>query len=87
MDNQEIVNETAAQAELQYEDAIAELENIVQKLERGEVKLEESAKLYERGVKLSKYCAAILKDMHGKISELSLNPDGEVQERVLRQDQ
>lgn len=85
-DKQENIHETAVQSELAYEDAIAELESIVQKLERGEVKLEESAKLYERGVKLSQYCSGILKEMHGKITELSISSDGEVQERVLGQD-
>lgn len=41
---------------LSFEQALRELQNIVNKLETGQVTLEEAIEMYERGVKLSKYC-------------------------------
>ena len=45
-----------------FEAAIAELETIVKKLEEGELPLEKSLELYERGVQLSRFCHARLED-------------------------
>ncbi len=60
-----------------FEAAIAELESIVKKLEEGgDLSLEESLKLYERGVTLSKFCHARLEDAERRI-EL-LNERGEL---------
>ena len=55
-----------------FEAAIAELESIVKKLEEGgDLPLEESLKLYERGVTLSKFCHARLEDAERRIELLS----------------
>jgi exodeoxyribonuclease VII small subunit len=55
-----------------FEAAIAELESIVKKLEEGgDVALEESLKLYERGVTLSKFCHARLEDAERRIELLN----------------
>jgi exodeoxyribonuclease VII small subunit len=59
-----------------FEGAIAELETIVKKLEEGELPLEQSLALYERGVQLSRFC-------HGKLEEVErrieiLNERGEL---------
>jgi exodeoxyribonuclease VII small subunit len=61
-----------------FEAAIAELESVVKKLEEGggDLSLEESLKLYERGVTLSKFCHARLEAAERKI-EL-LNERGEL---------
>jgi exodeoxyribonuclease VII small subunit len=59
-----------------FEAAIAELEGIVRKLEEGDLPLEGSLKLYERGVQLSRYCHARLEDAERRI-EL-LNERGEL---------
>jgi len=60
-----------------FEAAIAELESIVKKLEEGgDLSLEDSLKLYERGVTLSKFCHARLEDAERRI-EL-LNERGEL---------
>jgi exodeoxyribonuclease VII small subunit len=45
-----------------FEAAIAELETVVKKLEEGDLSLEQSLALYERGVTLSKFCHARLED-------------------------
>ena len=45
--------------EKRFEDAIRELEDIVRRLESGDLPLEESIKIFEEGVALSRYCFAI----------------------------
>ena len=54
-------------ANLSFEEAMAELEQVVAQLERGEVPLEESIALYERGAALKVHCAAKLKDAEAKV--------------------
>lgn len=53
--------------ELSFEEAMAALEQVVGRLERGEVPLEESIALYERGAALRKHCEAKLKDAEEKV--------------------
>src|SRR2546426_8119194 len=59
-----------------FEAAIAELESIVKKLEEGDLALEQSLALYERGVELSRYCHARLEDAERRIE--ILNERGEL---------
>ena len=54
-----------------FEAAIAELETIVKKLEEGDLPLETSLKLYERGVQLSRFCHAQLEDAEKRIEILN----------------
>ena len=49
-------NEAGEIENLTFEQALRELQGIVEKLEAGEVSLDEAIEMYERGVKLSKYC-------------------------------
>jgi exodeoxyribonuclease VII small subunit len=58
-------------AEPTFEDAQRELEQIVERLERGETGLDEAIKLWERGEELYRLCAAKLDAAHGKIEELA----------------
>ena len=60
-----------------FETAIAELETIVKKLEEGDLALEASLQLYERGVHLSRFCHARLEEAEKRIE--ILNERGEVQ--------
>jgi exodeoxyribonuclease VII small subunit len=53
-----------------FEGAIAELETIVRKLEEGDLALEQSLELYERGVRLSRYCHARLEAAERRIEVL-----------------
>lgn len=64
-------------AEITFEKAIQELEEITNKLESGELSLDESMKLYEKGVKLSDKCAKQLNDAELKIKQLSDIESGE----------
>jgi exodeoxyribonuclease VII small subunit len=59
-----------------FEAAIAELETIVKKLEDGDLALETSLQLYERGVQLSRFCHARLEEAEHRIE--ILNERGEL---------
>lgn len=60
-----------------FEDLIKELEEISDRLAGGDVSLDESVKLFEKGMKLSENCQKILEDAEKKVSIL-LNRDGEI---------
>ncbi|MFO7321668.1 MAG: exodeoxyribonuclease VII small subunit [Chloroflexota bacterium] len=57
--------------ELSFEDAYAELEAIVLKLESGELSLEESVALFERGRRLSEHCQTLLDQAELRVSRLT----------------
>ena len=59
-----------------FEAAIAELEAVVKKLEDGDLPLEQSLALYERGVQLSRFCHAQLEEAERRIE--ILNERGEL---------
>ena len=58
-------------SELTFEEAERELEQIVERLERGDAGVEELTRLWERGEELYKLCAAKLETVHGRIEELA----------------
>ncbi|WP_167648553.1 exodeoxyribonuclease VII small subunit [Mameliella alba] len=62
--------------EMSFEQAMAELEKVVGLLERGDVALEESITLYERGAQLKKRCEDKLKDAEEKVAAITLDGDG-----------
>jgi exodeoxyribonuclease VII small subunit len=64
-------------AALSFEAAMAELETIVRRLEGGEVNLEESVTLYERGQALRQHCEARLKAAELRVEQVSLGSDGQ----------
>lgn len=69
--------ETLAEvAALSFEKALAELEQIVDRLEKGTVALEESIALYERGEALKAHCESLLKTAEQRIEKITLGPDG-----------
>ena len=63
-------------AKMPFEAALAELESIVDRLEKGAVALEESIKLYERGETLKAHCDALLKNAEMRIEKITLSADG-----------
>lgn len=63
-------------SEMSFEDALRELEQVVGKLERGEVPLDESISLYERGALLKGRCEAKLKEAEEKVAKLTLDGEG-----------
>ncbi|MBV8394720.1 MAG: exodeoxyribonuclease VII small subunit [Actinobacteria bacterium] len=58
-----------------FEEAQAELERIVERLERGDADLAELTKLWERGEELYRFCAEQLAGAQGKIEELAKRLD------------
>jgi len=66
------------EAPARFEEALAELEGIVQRLEKGELPLEESLKLYEEGIRLSRLCHAKLEEAEGKIELLLKDARGDL---------
>ena len=63
-------------ASLTYEQALKALEEVVRKLESGEVALDESISLYERGEKLRAHCQARLDAAQARIEKIVAGPDG-----------
>lgn len=68
---------TAAQTP-RFEEALKQLEDIVARLEKGELSLEESLRLYEQGIGLARLCHAKLEEAEGKIEVLIKDARGEV---------
>ena len=56
--------------ELTFEKAMKRLEEIVNSLENGTISLDDSLKLFEEGIKLSKYCETELKNIEGKAAKI-----------------
>lgn len=56
--------------EMNFEDKLSELETIVEKLEKGQLSLDESLELFEHGITLSRECNAILKSARQKVEKL-----------------
>ena len=63
--------------DLPFERAMEQLEEIVRRLERGDVPLDESVAIYERGEALKRHCEALLKRAEARIQRISLGPDGQ----------
>ena len=63
-------------SEMTFEDAMRELEAVVDQLERGDVALDASIALYERGAALKKRCEEELKRAEEKVAAITLDADG-----------
>ena len=62
---------------LSFEDALAELEQIVRTLEEGREPLDNSIELYQRGDRLKRHCEARLKAAQERIEQISIGTDGQ----------
>ena len=71
-------NGKAQTATPKFEDAIEQLESIIEKVESGQIGLEESLLQYERGMKLIKQCRQILDAAEQRIEELGVDSTGRV---------
>ncbi|MBX4336139.1 exodeoxyribonuclease VII small subunit [Bartonella raoultii] len=63
-------------AALSFEEALKQLEVIVENLERGDVPLEQSIDIYERGEALKKHCEKLLKVAEAKVEKIQLSNEG-----------
>jgi exodeoxyribonuclease VII small subunit len=61
---------------MSFEEALAVLERIVDDLEKGDVPLDQSIRIYERGEALKKHCDALLKAAEDKVEKIRLSRDG-----------
>ncbi len=61
-----------------FEEALSKLEAIVQQLEKGELTLEDSVRLFEQGVQLSTACRQELDSAEGRVQKLIAQRDGEL---------
>jgi exodeoxyribonuclease VII small subunit len=71
-----LTDKPAELAALPFEAALAELEAIVDKLEKGSVPLEESIRIYERGEALKAHCDRLLREAEMRIEKITLGADG-----------
>ena len=63
-------------AAMSFEQALAELEKIVQDLERGQLDLEAAIRAYERGTALKAHCQRKLQEAQLRVEKITLGPDG-----------
>ena len=63
-------------AAMPFEAALKELEQIVDRLEKGSVDLEESIAIFARGERLKRHCNNLLKSAEERIEKITLGPDG-----------
>ncbi|MDZ4738589.1 MAG: exodeoxyribonuclease VII small subunit [Alphaproteobacteria bacterium] len=61
---------------LSFEQALQQLETIVQQLEKGQVPLEESIEIYEKGTALKAHCETKLRDAEARIEKIVIGPGG-----------
>jgi exodeoxyribonuclease VII small subunit len=65
-------------AAMNFEDALAELEQIVRRLEGGQVKLDEAIQSYERGAQLKKHCERKLNEAQQRVDRIVIGPEGAI---------
>lgn len=65
-------------AKMSFEEALAELQDLVKSLERGDNKLDDAINAYERGAQLKAHCEAKLKEAQLKVEKIVLGADGKV---------
>ena len=68
---------------LSYERALAELDQIIERLERGAVALDEAIAAYERGARLAQHCGGLLDRTEQKITQLVVGAGGRIMEKPL----
>ncbi len=62
--------------DMSFEQALKELEGIVERLEKGDVELEHSIEIYERGEALKLHCDGLLRKAEAKVEKISLDGNG-----------
>ncbi|MDR1026476.1 MAG: exodeoxyribonuclease VII small subunit [Lactobacillus sp.] len=68
---------------LNFEEALSQLETIVRELESGRTKLDDAVSAYEKAVALKKFCEDRLKSAQMKIEKIEISPDGEIKTTTL----
>jgi exodeoxyribonuclease VII small subunit len=66
---------------MSFEDALTELEQIVRRLEAGQVKLDEAIRCYERGARLKRHCESKLDEAQQRVDRIVVGADGAIAAR------
>jgi len=69
-----------------FESALKTLEDIVGKLETGDLTLERSLELFEEGIKISRFCGSKLEEAERKVEILTRAADGTLSEQTFQED-
>ena len=72
--------------DMEFEEALSELEKISSLMNEGKLSLKDAAGMYEKGIQLRNHCAKILSDVEMKVSQVAVDADGHV-EIVERENQ
>lgn len=73
-------------AGMSFEDALAELEQIVRRLEGGQVKLDEAILSYERGAQLKQHCERKLNEAQQRVERIVIGADGAISAEPVKFD-
>jgi exodeoxyribonuclease VII small subunit len=73
-------------AGMSFEDALSELEQIVRRLEAGQVKLDEAILSYERGAQLKQYCERKLNEAQQRVERIVIGADGAISMEPVKLD-
>ena len=73
-------------AAMSFEDALAELEQIVRRLEAGQVRLDEAIQCYERGAHLKRHCERKLNEAQQRVARIVSGPEGAIGMAPLKLD-
>lgn len=68
-----------------FEQALKRLEEIVETLEAGNISLEDSIKIYQEGISLSKLCGGMLEEAEGKVMAIMNRNEGQMEEFSISQ--
>jgi exodeoxyribonuclease VII small subunit len=71
---------------MSFEEALNELQNLVKALEKGEAKLEEAIKSYERGAALKQHCERKLREAQAKVDKIVIAGDGSLSTEPMKFD-
>jgi exodeoxyribonuclease VII small subunit len=71
---------------MSFEEALNELQSLVKALEKGEAKLEEAIRAYERGAALKQHCERKLREAQAKIEKITLTADGGISSESVKFD-
>jgi len=68
-----------------FEQTLARLEDIVKKMESGNISLDESIEIYQEGITLSKQCSSMLVEAEGKVMAIVNKEQGIIEEFIISQ--
>lgn len=71
---------------LDFESALKELESLVEKMEQGDIRLEDSLQLFERGVELTRHCQQALREAEQKV-QILLEKGGQTEIKPFNDDE